>query len=72
MTIPQGLTSIDVSPFLETGSNSITVTVTDIYNKTRILNYTITVIKLTIESTYDATVPYAGDITFKYTPYGSD
>ena len=71
MSIPQGLTSIDVSPYLEVGSNSITVTVTDIYNKTRILNYTIMVIKLTVESTFDATVPYTGDITFKYTPYGS-
>lgn len=71
MSIPQGLNSIDVSSFLEIGTNNITVTVTDIYDKTRILNYTITVIKLTIESTFDATVPYTGDITYKYTAYGS-
>ncbi len=71
MNIPQGLNSIDISGVLEIGSNNVTVTVTDIYDKTRILNYSVTVIKLTIESTFDATVPYTGDITFKYTAYGS-
>ena len=71
MNIPQGLNSVDVSSFLEIGSNNVMVTVTDIYDKTRILNYTVTVIKLTIESTFDASVPYTGDITYKYTAYGS-
>lgn len=71
MNVTQGLNSVDVSSFLEVGTNSVTVTVTDIYDKMRILNYTIQVIKLTIESTFDATVPYTGDITYKYTVYGA-
>lgn len=71
MNVPQGLNSIDVSSFLAIGPNNITVTVTDIYDRARILNYTVTVIKLTIESNFDATVPYTGDITYKYTAYGS-
>ena len=71
MDIPQGLNSIDVSGFLEIGTNSVMVTVTDIYDKTRILNYSINVIKLIIESSFDATVPYTGDIAFKYIAYGA-
>ena len=47
MNVPQGLNSIDVSSFLAIGPNNITVTVTDIYDRARILNYTVTVIKLT-------------------------
>lgn len=69
--IPQGLNSIDVSSFLEIGTNNITVTVADIYGKIRMLNYTVTVIKLIIESQFNSTTPYTGDITFKYTAYGA-
>lgn len=71
MDIPQGLNSIDVSGFLEIGDNNVVVTVTDIYDKSRILNYSINVIKLIIESSFDATVPYTGDIAFKYIAYGA-
>lgn len=70
-TAAQGLNSIDVSSFLEIGTNNITVTVTDIYDQSRILSYVVEVIKLTIESTFDASVPYKGDITYKYTAYGA-
>ena len=70
-TAAQGLNSIDVSSFLEIGTNNITVTVTDIYNQSRILSYVVEVIKLTIESTFDASVPYKGDITYKYIAYGA-
>lgn len=71
MNATQGLNSVDVSSFLEIGTNNVTVTVTDIYDKSRILSYVVHVVKLTIESTFDATVPYTGDITFKYTAYGA-
>lgn len=70
-TAAQGLNSIDVSSFLEIGTNNITVTVTDIYDQSRILSYVVEVIKLTIESTFDASIPYKGDITYKYTAYGA-
>ena len=71
VSIPQGLNSIDVSPYLTIGSNSVVVTCTDVFGKSRSLAYDITVIQLIIESTFDASVPYTGDITFKYTPYGA-
>lgn len=71
MNISQGLTVIDVSPYLSVGSNSVTVTCTDTYGQYRNLSYTITLVKLSIESTFDATVPYTDDILFKYIPYGA-
>lgn len=71
MSIPQGLTSIDISPYCVIGSNSVIVTCTDIYGKARSLAYDVTIIQLSIESTFDATVPYNADILFKYTPYGA-
>lgn len=71
MSIPQGLSAIDVSPYLSIGNNTVKVTCTDVYGNARSLTYGITVIQLSIESIFDATVPYNGDITFKYTPYGS-
>lgn len=71
MSIPQGLTSIDVAPYLAIGANNVVVTCTDIYGKSRSLAYDVTVVKLSIESTFNATIPYDNDILFKYTPYGS-
>ena len=71
MSIPQGLTSIDVSPYLNIGSNTVIVTCTDVYGKSRNLLYDVTIVKLTIESTFNASVPYDNDILFKYVPYGS-
>lgn len=71
MSIPQGLTSIDVAPYLAIGANTVVVTCTDIYGKSRSLAYDVTVVKLSIESTFNADVPYDNDILFKYTPFGS-
>lgn len=71
MSIPQGLNAIDVSPYLAIGENSVIVNVTDVFGKTRSLSYTVTQVRLTIESSFDATVPYYEDIIFKYIPYGS-
>lgn len=71
MSIPQGLTSIDVAPYLTIGQNTVVVTCTDINGKSRSLAYDITVIQLALESTFNANVPYNSDIIFKYTPYGS-
>ena len=70
-TVTQGRNSIEVSPYLSIGHNQVIVTCTDVFGKSKSLAYDITVVQLVIESKFDATVPYTGDITFKYTPYGS-
>ena len=71
MNIPQGLTAIDVSPHLNVGTNTVVVTCTDAYGNSRRLSYTVTLVKLSIETTFDATIAYTDDILFKYTPYGA-
>lgn len=70
-SIPQGLNAIDISPYVSVGSNTVKVTCTDAYGIPKSLVYDVTVVRLTIESSFNAAVPYNGDITFKYTPYGA-
>ena len=45
--------------------------ITDVYNNSRTLTYTINVVALYLESTFDGTTQYSGDITFYYTPTGA-
>ena len=68
--ITQGEHSIDVGSYLSVGTNTVRVKCADIYGNSRSLNYSITVIELNITSTFDDSVIYDKDITFKYIPYG--
>lgn len=68
--IKQGENEIDVSPYLNVGTNTVKLTCTDMYGGYRSLVYTVTVVELSISSTFDATVAYTGDIPFKYIPVG--
>lgn len=69
--IKQGLHTIDISQYLSSGSNTVRVKCTDIYGTYKTLAYSVSIVDMYITSTFDATVPYSGDITFKYTPYGA-
>lgn len=70
-SISQGENTIEVSKYLTSGSNTIKIICTDIYGNYKILNYSISVIDLSITSTFDDTVIYSGDIQFKYTVFGA-
>lgn len=69
--ITQGLTEIDVKDYLVAGSNTVKITCTDTYGNYRNLTYYISVVELSISSTFDDSVPYSEDILFKYTPTGA-
>lgn len=69
--IEQGLTTVDISELLSSGSNTVRVKCTDVYGTSKTLVYTVSVVDMYVTSTFDASVPYNGDITYKYTPYGS-
>lgn len=71
MNISQGSHSVDVTNWLSAGANTVRVRVTDIYGSYKLLSYTISIVDLSIKSTFDATVAYTGDIQFKYVPYGA-
>lgn len=70
-SIPQGLNAIDVAPYLSPGTNEVKVTCTDVYGISKSLTYSVNLIQLTIESSFNTAVAYNGDITYKFTPYGA-
>ena len=70
-SIAQGEATIDVSEYLTSGSNSVKITVSDVYSNTKSINYTVSVMSLTIKSSFDASTPRTGAFTFSYTPTGN-
>jgi hypothetical protein len=66
----QGENTIDITKWLNPGSNTVSVRVTNSENAGRALNYTITVAAVSLSSSFDASVPYSGPINFVYTPTG--
>ena len=69
-SIPQGDIEFDVSPYLVKGSNKVRVMVTDADGNLKSLTWDITVVEISIASTFDYTLAYLGQITFKYIAYG--
>ena len=70
-SISQGRHTLNVAEYLKSGTNTVRVKCTDIYGVSKTLVYTISVIDMYITSTFDASVPYTGDIMFRYTPFGA-
>lgn len=71
MQISQGNVSVDLGPFLSTGSNKVKVRISDVYDQGKTTTFNITTIALSITSTFDATTIYSGPISFPYTPVGA-
>lgn len=69
--VAQGSKEVDVTDILSAGTNTVRVRCMDVYGTYKILAYTITVVDLSITSTFDDTMAYEGEVQFKYTPYGS-
>lgn len=71
LEIQQGSVTVDVAPYLSSGGNTVALTVTDIYGNSRTIRVTVTVVALTLSSSFDSSTPYTGAITFPYTPTGN-
>lgn len=69
--VTQGALSIDLNGYLAAGSNSVKITIADVYGNTRSVHYTITVVALSISSTFNASMAYTGAVAFPYTPVGA-
>lgn len=69
--IAQGDISADISQYLGRGSNAVTVQILDVYGNRKVFAFTITVIALSLSSTFDSSAQYSGNITFPYTPVGA-
>ena len=71
MNIEQGSVEIDVSSHLSAGTNTVSLTVSDIYGNTRNIRMTINVVQLTLTSSFNPEEPYTGAISFPYIPVGN-
>ena len=70
-TVQQGDVTLDVSTFLNTGANTVKMKITDIYDNSRTINYSVTLMALTLASTFDTSTPFTGDIDFTFIPTGN-
>lgn len=71
LSIPQGDNTIEISKYLKSGTNTVVITCSDVYGNSKSLYYSISIIDLSITSTFDDTISYNNDILFKYTAYGA-
>ena len=69
--IAQGDVTIDLAPFLSVGACAVKVNVSDVYGNSRTLNFSITVVLLTLTSSLDDTVAFTGPVSFPYVPTGN-
>ena len=69
--VKQGDVTVDVAPYLSAGSSVVKINVADIYGNNRTLNFSITVVVLTLTSSFDDSAAYTGPISFPYVPTGS-
>lgn len=66
-----GDNSIDVAAYVGEGTNIVRFYCSDIYSNYKNITYTVNVVDLKLLSTFDSTLTYTGDITYRYTPYGN-
>ena len=63
--------TVDISDYLSAGSNTIRVSVSDVYGSTRTINFSVSVVALSLTSTFDTSTPFTGGFAFPYTPTGA-
>jgi hypothetical protein len=69
-SVAQGDFEIDVTKYLISGTNNISVRVTNSENVAKTMTYTVTLATVSLTSSFDASIPYDGPISFPYTPTG--
>ena len=70
-TIMQGENSFDITKYLHSGENQIRLTVVDSMETTGSKRWTANVVEFYLESSFDDSLFYSGEVTVRYTPYGS-
>lgn len=70
-SVEQGDIEFEIIEYLSAGSNKVKLTITDVYGNNRTINFSINVLDLSIESSFDSSARYSDSILFSYTPTGS-
>lgn len=73
MDITQGSVTVDVGPFLASGSNRVRVAVADAYGNSKSFYFTVTVVALSLTSAFSADQVFASgeSINYTYIPTGA-
>ena len=71
MNIAQGNASVDVGPYLSSGSNTVKVRINDTNGLSKTIKFTIAAMVLEISTTFDASQQYSGLIMYPHTPTGA-
>ena len=71
INVPQGNVTVNVGPYVSPGNNTVQLMVTDSYGNSRVKNFTITVVELSLTSSFDDSAVQSGVLIFPYTPYGA-
>lgn len=69
--VTQGSVTLDISKYLTTGANMIKANISDIYGNSRTINFSVSVVDVSVSSTFNASIPYNGAIAYTYTPIGN-
>ena len=73
--VQQGDVSINVRPYLSSGSNVVRVTFSDVYSNSRTIQFSVSVVALSITAeafaVSNASAVYEGPVTFNYVPIGA-
>ena len=71
LQIQQGSVSVDLAPYLTSGTNKVKVRISDSYDQGKTTAFTVTSVSLSLSSTFDTTQPYSSAFTFPCTPIGN-
>lgn len=66
----QGSNSFDITPYLISGVNTVKLSIADSMGSISTKKWTVNAIRLYAETSFDDSLVYDSDITFRYTPYG--
>lgn len=69
--IQQGDVTVDLTSYIQNGSNKVLVRISDVYDQAKTYAFTITSIALSISSSFDMATPYYGNIQVPYVPVGA-
>ncbi len=70
-TIAQGYNRFDAGPYLSVGANTVRLTVTDNFGSISTKTWTVNMIDMYLESSFDDFLFYDSEVAFRYTPYGN-
>lgn len=71
LNVQQGAVTVNVGEYLNAGTNTVRLTITDLYGNSRSLVYTVTSINVSVRSGFDTSMVYTEPFIFPYTPVGS-